>query len=102
MTTEIISKELDTGLDPEKADFDLEDYFAVRGWLWDPKEENHSLEIGEGKGIKRFKEGADAMEYYEKVKYAAFSKENQGDIKLQFIHFRFHVPRILRSRILFP
>lgn len=102
MTTEIISKRLDTGLDPGKADFNQDDYFAVRGWLWDSKEENHSLEIGEEKGIKRFKDGAAALDYYEKIKYDAFFEDDKGDVKLEFIHFRFSIPRILKSRILFP
>lgn len=102
MTTDIISKELDSEMDPEKADFDVDDYFAVRGWLWNPEEEDHSTEIGEGKGLIRFKEGGDAMEYYDKVKYNAFSAEDKGDIKIEFIHFRFSVPRIHKSRILFP
>lgn len=101
MTTEIINKELDTTLDPETANFDLNNYFAVRGWLWDPKEEDHSAEIGQGKGIKRFKDGAEALDYFEKVKYGAFFADDKGDIKLEFIHFRFGVPRVLRCRILF-
>lgn len=102
MTTDIISKELDTGLDPETVDFDVDDYFAVRAWLWNPEEEDHSIEIDAGKGIRRFKEGGDAMDYYDSAKYDTFCENDQGDIKIEFIHFRFGVPRILKSRILFP
>lgn len=102
MTTEVISKELDLEMDPEKANFNVDDYFAVRGWMWNPEEEDHSTEIGAGKGLIRFKEGADAMEYYDTAKYNAFSNEDKGDIKIEFLHFRFGVPRIYKSRILFP
>jgi len=102
MTTEIISKELDLELDPETTDFDADDYFAVRGWLWNPEEEDHSTEIGAGKGLVRFKNGPDAMEFYDKAKYDSFSAEDKGDIRIEFIHFRFGVPRIHKSRILFP
>ncbi|GJL78878.1 MAG: hypothetical protein NPINA01_18670 [Nitrospinaceae bacterium] len=102
MTTAIIGRGLDTGLNPEKADFDLDNYFAVRGRLWDAKEQDHSVEIEEDRGIKRFKDGGDALKYFDKATYGTFSEVDKGDMKIEFIHFRFTTPRVLKSRILFP
>ena len=64
--------------------------------------EGRVVEIGPGKGLVRFKNGPDAMEFYDNAKYNSFSAEDKGDIRIEFIHFRFGVPRIHRSRILFP
>jgi hypothetical protein len=101
MATAIVDNRLDTGLDSEEKDIDRENYVAVWGRLWDPKEQEFSIEIAEGKGIKRFKDGTDAMEYFEKVKHEELAGGENADINIELIQYRYGVPRIVKSRILF-
>lgn len=101
MATAIIESRLDTGLDSDESTFDRENYVAVWGRLWDPKEQDFTVEIGQGKGIKRFKDGTDAQDYYNHVTHADLGKGKNADINIEMIQYRYGVPRIVKSRILF-
>ena len=79
-----------------------EDYFAVRGRLWDPREEDHTIEISHEMGLKRFAEMHDARSHYDRLRYKDFQVEGAGDIKVELVHFRFGFPHMVMSRILFP
>jgi len=101
MTTAIIDNRLDTGLDSEEKNIDRDDYVAVWGRMWDPEEQEFSIEIGQGKGIQRFKDGADALEYFQNVKHDELAEGKNADINIELIQYRFGIPRIVKSRILF-
>lgn len=101
MATAIVDSRLDTGLDSEEKDIDREHYVAVWGRLWNPDEQEFSIEIPGGKGIERFEDGTDAMEYYEKVKYEELAGGENADLNIELIQYRYGVPRIVKSRILF-
>ena len=101
MATAIIESRLDTGLDSDETDFDRESYVAIRGRLWDPKEQEFTIEIGQGKGIRRFKDGTDAQDYYNNVTHAELAQGEKTDINIEMIQYRYGVPRIVKSRILF-
>ena len=101
MATAIIESRLDTGLDLDETDFDRESYVAVWGRLWDPKEQEFTIEIGQGKGIRRFIDGTDAQDYYNNVTHAELAQGEKADINIEMIQYRYGVPRIVKSRILF-
>jgi hypothetical protein len=101
MATAIIDSRLDKGLDSEEQNIDREDYVAVWARLWDPKKQEFSIEIAQGKGIKRFKGGTDSLEYFEKVKHEELAGGENADINIELIQYRYGVPRIVKSRILF-
>jgi hypothetical protein len=101
MATAIIENRLDTALDTDETDFDRDNYVAVWGRLWDPKEQEFTIEIGQGKGIRRFKDGTDAQDYYNTVTHAELAQGNKADINIEMIQYRYGVPRIVKSRILF-
>ena len=101
MATEIIESRLDTGLDSEEKDIDRDSYVAVWGRLWNPKEREFSIEIGQGKGISRFKDGTDAQDYFDHVTHAELAGGENADINIELIQYRYGVPRIVKSRILF-
>lgn len=101
MTTAIVDNRLDTGLDSEEKDIDRDHYVAVWGRLWNPDEEEFSIEIGEGKGIQRFEDGTDAQEYFQNVTHAELAEGKNADINIELIQFRYGIPRIVKSRILF-
>lgn len=102
MNAGTVEETVDTELDAKGKKIDLDNYFAVRGRLWDPKTQDHTMEISDGVGLRRFRDAADALENYEKAQYKDFPGENNADINLEFVHFRYEVPRIITSRILFP
>ena len=102
MTTAIIENRLDTGLDSEQKDIDPEDYVAVWGRLWNPDEREFSIEIDQGRGIQRFKDGTDAQDYYNNVTHADLAKGKNAEVNIEMIQYRFGTPRIVKSRILFP
>lgn len=81
---------------------DPEDYFAVRGRLWDPREEDHTIEISHEMGLKRFREMRDARTHYDRLNYSDFQVKSGEDIRLELLHFRFGFPHVVSSRILFP
>jgi hypothetical protein len=91
--------EEETLLEPH---LDPEDYFAVHGLLWDPHEEDHTIEISHEMGFKRFSEMSDARTHYDRLKYDDFQVEAGGDIKVELLHFRFGFPHRVATRILFP
>jgi hypothetical protein len=101
MATAIIESRLDTGLDSDETDFDRENYVAIWGRLWDPKEQEFTIEIGQGKGIRRFIDGTDAQDYYNNVTHAELAQGEKADINIEMIQYRYGVPRIVKSRILF-
>ena len=101
MTTEIIESRRDTGLESEEKNINRDDYVAVWGRLWDPEKQEFSIEIGQGKGIKRFTGGTDAQEYFNNVTHAELSKGTNEDINIEMIQYRYGIPRIVKSRILF-
>ncbi len=101
MATAIIENRLDTGLDSEEKNIDRDDYVAVWARMWDPKEQEFSIEIGEGKGIQRFKDGTDSLEYFGNVKHEELAGGEKADINIELIQFRYGIPRIVKSRILF-
>jgi len=101
MTTAIIDNRLDTGLDSEKENINRDDYVAVWGRMWDPEKQEFSIEIGQGKGIQRFKGGTNALEYFENVKYDELADGKKADINIELIQYRYGIPRIVKSRILF-
>ncbi len=102
MKAGITEENVDTELDAKGKKLDLENYFAVLGRLWDPKTQDHTMEIPNGMGLKRFREVTDALEHYENARYKNFPGEKNADINLELVHFRYGVPRIITSRILFP
>jgi len=102
MATAIIESRLDTSLDSDEGVFDRDNYVAVWGRLWNPKEQDFTVEIGQGKGVKRFKDGTDAQDYYTNVTYAELAGGKNADINIEMIQYRYGVPRIVKSRILFP
>ncbi len=102
MATAIIESRLDTGLDSDESIFDRDNYVAVWGRLWDPKEQDFTVEIGQGKGIKRFKDGTDAQDYYTNVTHADLAQGEKTEIYIEMVQYRYGVPRIVKSRILFP
>ncbi len=101
MTTPIIDNRLDTGLDSEEKNINRDDYVAVWGRLWDPEKQEFSIEIGQGKGIKRFIGGTDSWQYFENVKHEDLADGKNADINIELIQYRYGVPRIVKSRILF-
>jgi len=101
MTTAIIDNRLDTGLDSEEKNINRDDYVAVWGRLWDPETQEFSIEIGQGKGIQRFKDGTDALEYFNNVKHGELANGKNADINIELIQYRYGIPRIVKSRILF-
>lgn len=101
MANAINENRLDAGLDSEEKNIDRENYVAVWGRLWNPKDEEFSIEIGQGKGIKRFKDGTDAQDYYTNVTHAELAAGQNVDINIELIQYRYGVPRIVKSRILF-
>jgi len=101
MASAIIESRLDTGLDSDENIFDRDNYVAVWGRLWDPKEQDFTVEIGQGKGVRRFKDGTDAQDYYNNVTHAELGKGEKADINIEMIQYRYGVPRIVKSRILF-
>ncbi len=101
MASAITENRLDKGVDLDEAIFDRDNYVAVWGRLWDPKEQDFAVEIGQGKGIKRFKDGTDAQDYYNKVTHAELAQGEKTDINIEMIQYRYGVPRIVKSRILF-
>ncbi len=101
MASAIIDNRLDTGLDSEEKNINREDYVAVWGRLWNPEKQEFSIEIGQGKGIKRFIGGTDAWEYFEKVKHGELAGGKNADINIELIQYRYGIPRIVKSRILF-
>jgi hypothetical protein len=101
MATAIIESRLDTDLGSDETEFDRESYVAIWGRLWDPKEQEFTIEIGQGKGIRRFKDGTDAQEYYNNVTHAELAQGEKTDINIEMIQYRYGVPRIVKSRILF-
>ncbi len=102
MATAIIESRMDTGLDSDETDFDRESYVAIWSRLWDPKVQEFSIEIGQGKGIRRFKDGTSAQHYYNNVTHADLAQGEKADINIEMIQYRYGVPRIVKSRILFP
>jgi len=74
---------------------------SVWGRLWDPKEQEFTIEIGQGKGVKRFIDGTDAQDYYNNVTHAELAQGEKADINIEMIQYRYGVPRIVKSRILF-
>ncbi len=101
MATAIIDNRLDTGLDSEKKNINRDDYVAVWGRLWDPAKQEFSIEIGQGKGIQRFMDGTAALEYFESVKHEELADGKNSDINIELIQYRYGIPRIVKSRILF-
>jgi hypothetical protein len=101
MASAITESRLDTGLDSDESSFDRDNYVAVWGRLWDPKEQDFTVEIGQGKGIRRFKDGTDAQDYYNQVTHAELAVGEKADINIELIQYRYGVPRIVKSRILF-
>lgn len=101
MATAIIENRLDTSLDSDETDFDRDNYVAVWGRLWNPKEQEFTIEIGSGKGIRRFKDGTDAQDYYNNVTHSELAQGEKADINIEMIQYRYGVPRIVKSRILF-
>ena len=102
MANAITESRLDTGLESDEGTFDRDNYVAVWGRLWNPEKQEFSIEIGQGKGIKRFKDGTAAQEYYNNVTHATLAQEGNADINIEMIQYRYGVPRIVKSRILFP
>ena len=102
MNAGMAEETVDTELDAKGKTIDPENYFAVRGQLWDSKTQDHTQEIPDGMGLKRFRDVTDALDRYEKVRHKDFSGEKTADINLELVHFRYGVPRIITSRILFP
>lgn len=101
MATAIIASRLDTSLDSDESVFDRENYVAVWGRLWNPDDEEFSTEIGPGKGITRFIDGTEAQDYYNNVTHRDLAQGNKADINIEMIQYRYGVPRIVKSRILF-
>lgn len=101
MATAIIENRLDTGLDSEDKAIDRDHYVAVWGRLWNPDEQEFSIEIPGGKGIQRFEDGTDALEYFGSVKHEELAGGEKADLNIELIQFRYGVPRIVKSRILF-
>lgn len=101
MTTDIIGNRLDSGLDSEEQKIDREDYVAVWGRLWDSEKQEFSIELDQGKGIKRFTGGTDALEYFENVKHEELAAGKNADVNIELIQYRYGIPRIVKSRILF-
>jgi hypothetical protein len=100
MATAIVDNRLDTSLDSEKKDIDRENYVAVWGRMWNPETQEFSVELGQG-GIQRFIDGTDAQEYYNNVTHAELAEGKNADINIELIQYRYGVPRIVKSRILF-
>lgn len=102
MNTALIGEIVETVLDAKGKKFDVDNYFAVRGRLWDPKTQDHTIEISAEIGLRRFRDLSDAMPCYDKLRHADFPGGANADINLELIHFRFGIPHVLKSRILFP
>ncbi len=100
MANAIADNRLDAGLDSEEKKIDREHYVAVWGRMWDPKTKEFSIELGQG-GIQRFKDGTDALEYFGNVTHDELAGGKKADINIELIQFRYGVPRIVKSRILF-
>ena len=92
---------MDAGLDSEEKNINRDDYVAVWGRLWNPDEQEFSIEIGQGKGIQRFQDGTDAQDYFNNVTHAELAEGTNEDINIELIQYRYGIPRIVKSRILF-
>ncbi|MFQ5451810.1 MAG: hypothetical protein ACE5E9_14385 [Nitrospinaceae bacterium] len=102
MTTKLVEETMETGVDTEGKELDLNNYFAVRGRMWSPKDQDHTIEISDEIGFRRFSELNGALEHFQNIRYEDFPGDGTADIRVELIHFRFGIPHTVKSRILFP
>lgn len=86
----------------EKATIDIDNYFEVRGLVWDASEQDYTRESPGEFSAKRFNEYIDAEKFFFSVEPSDFPGGLKNEMKLDLIHYRFGSPHYVRSRVLFP
>ena len=81
---------------------DSDNYFVVKGWMWNPKDQDYTLERPELTQTHEFGEFVAAADYFDYAEHENAPGEHRTDVKLQLIHYRFGTPHIVKSRILVP
>ena len=81
---------------------DPENYFAVRAWLWNADEGDHTTEIKQHPALKVFAEFLDAEKDYLSLSGKDFPDAKGQDLRMELTHFRFGDPHLVRTQIIFP
>ncbi len=81
---------------------DPENFFQLRGRMWDPKDQDYTLDIQAESVLGKYRDFADALQRFNKLRYQDLPGHLEGDVDLELLHLRFGVPHVVKSRILFP
>ncbi|PIQ98168.1 MAG: hypothetical protein COV67_00350 [Nitrospinae bacterium CG11_big_fil_rev_8_21_14_0_20_56_8] len=81
---------------------DPQNYFVVRASMWDPKTEDYTRELAEGKGERVYREFINAFDFYNQAKYSDLVSGKGQDVNMELVHFRMGRARIVQSRVVFP
>ena len=82
-----------------KENLDAENYFLLAARAWNSQAEDYTTIEDAGTSIKYFKNYPDAEELYQQGGLSVFPDLKGKDIKLDLIHVRFGVNRLVLSRI---
>ena len=78
-----------------------DNYFEVRGRMWNPQDQDYTLEKFELAEPHQFGEFPDAVDFFNNVEHSNAPGSHRTDIKLELVHYRFGTPHMVKSRILF-
>jgi len=81
---------------------DPENYFAIRAWLWNPDDEDHTTEIKDHQALKVYSDFHEAETDYFSLSGDSFPDEKGKDLRMELTHFRFGDPHLVRTQIVFP
>ena len=76
-------------------------YFIVRIWHWDEKEQDYSIEVFDAPGHQVFKEYDDALICFNALE-ADYQEKAAEEIKLELIQYHRGKVTTYHSKILFP
>ena len=81
---------------------DPDNYFAIRAWLWNPDEEDHTTEIKQHPALQIYSDFHEAESDYFSLSGKDFPDAKGQDLRLELTHFRFGDPHLVRTQIVFP
>jgi len=75
--------------------------FVIRVWYWNETTEDYDIEKLGGAGHQRFNEYTDALQLYKRLEVDRDFRFQEGEVKLELVHFRNHEYKVILSRVLF-